>query len=75
MHIYNPKVLTKKYRILPKYCRYFIGKEYDSFKKCLEFGLSDYAKGFRIFIQNTYEWHEPFNKELVKVGDTRGHLN
>lgn len=67
VHFYAPEVLNQRYMILPKYCRKFINTVFLDFEPALLYGLEHYRKGFRVFRQRTYEWHEPQNIQVAKI--------
>jgi len=67
IHIDKPVVTQSSIRILPKRRRRFVNIQFASFREALEYGLLNYKKGFRIFKQNEYDWHDPSNILLAKV--------
>jgi len=70
-HVYAPKPDNISFRILPKGYRIFKG-EFKTMRDAFESGLKEWMEGFRVFKQLTYEWHEPTNIELIKVGNIIG---
>jgi len=67
LHVYSPEPLETHYRVLPKWCRKFHVTKYETWRDAFEDGLRVCGRGFRVFRQTTYEWHEPLNVELIKV--------
>lgn len=71
LHINSPKPTNQSFRLLPKYCRKFIDKKFKSLKKAFNYGLLNYQDGFRVFKQSCFEWYDPENEEIIKVGKVR----
>lgn len=67
-HIYAPPATGMSYRVLGKRCRRFDGGPFGDFESAINHGLKTFPDGFRVFQQHCYEWHEPYNKEVAKIG-------
>lgn len=63
--------VNTSFRILPKYCRKFIDKQFKTFLTALFYGFHNHKTGFRVFHQFVYEWYEPNNIELAKIGNIK----
>ncbi len=71
LHINSPKVLTDKFRILPKRCRKFDEAKFNTFLLSIDYGLINYCQGFRVFRQRTYEWYDVLNIEVAKIAEKK----
>ena len=71
LHINCPESKSDKFRILPKYCRKFIEKDFLTLKRALEYGLIYTTQGFRVFRQKTFEWYDPLNTEVAKIAEKK----
>lgn len=68
LHIYAPPVTDQSYRVLGYGCRKFHGGPFFDFETALNHGLKTFPRGFRVFLQRCYEWHEPLNIQVAKIG-------
>lgn len=70
VHVYAPEPTSTTYRILPWRHRNFTPGRYADWRAAFEAGMAGHERGyrgFRVFRQMTYEWHEPMNQEIIKV--------